>query len=77
MLTTASPGLKMSWVSSWAKLKRFSDRPLSALTVERNSRMTLTALGILVLSGCSSGVFFRTVSSSKGYLARRVVGFVR
>ena len=76
-LTTCSPGLKTSCWSNSSKLKRFSVLPVSTLTFPKNSLTKVMTWGKVVLSGLSSGVNLSTASRSKGYRARRVVGFVR
>jgi hypothetical protein len=75
--TTASPFLKTSCWSSWARLNRFSLLPVSTLTRARNSRTSLMTFGRATLSGLSSDVCFKQASSSRGYRASRVVGLVR
>lgn len=75
--TTCSPCLKISCESSCNKLNLFSALPVSSLTALRNARTSSTAFGSVTLSGLSSEVCLRTASSRRGYLASRVVGFVR
>lgn len=64
--TTCSPGRNESCCSSCNKLNLFSVRPVSRLTSARNSRMSVTTLGMSCLSEHSSGVCFNTASRSSG-----------
>src|SRR5712671_503879 len=64
--TTCSPGRNRSCCSSCNRLNLFSVRPVSRLTSARNSRMSVTTLGISSLSAHSSEVCFSTASRSSG-----------